>query len=209
MKATVLIALSFLLVISLGSCTKKTVDEYLLTEGEKSLIPFQGSETINYSLSGSDDLVSYKAGTPTSNIYEYSNDHTYINIWLLEQLSLEISNETGIITFYMQSASPNRPTEFRYNWDNEFDGFPSVGGTSWLPIDTTQTDTERIIGDLLIGDKTYHDVFVTDLTFPSSYNDTIFEGLAYPLNFYFSPNYGVVKMDFSDNTYWELENIEW
>jgi len=197
------------LVLILGSCTRKTVEEHLLTGEEKSLVPFQGGETINYMTSGNGNLMSYNAGTLNSTVFEYSNDHTYLDIWLLELLSLELNNETGVMTFVMQSSSPDRPTEFRYSWTNEYDDFPGVVGTCWLPIDTTQTDTERIIGDLIIGDKTYYDVFVADVSFPSSYQDSIFEGLAYPVNFYFSPNYGVIKMDFSDSTSWELESIEW
>lgn len=188
---------------------QKKIDEFLLSQEEKSLLPFQGGEVITYCKPNGTLANSYTANAPELTTIEGHSDHAQSDSWIVEQLRLELSNETGEMVFFIKSNKPDLSTQFNYMWGNHQEGFPDVFGSCLLPIDTTETDTERIIGDLLIGEKTYHDVFVADVNFPSSYNDTVFEGLAYPLNFYFSPNYGIIKMDFSDSTYWELESIEW
>ena len=152
---------------------KKTVDEYLLTEEERSLLPFQGGEVINYSKPNGTLAKSYTANAPELTTIEGHSDHAQSDSWLVEQLVSEMETNVGYILLILKSNKPQYSTQFMYQWRNDTLNFPGMFGTCWLPI------------------------------------DTIFEGLAYPLNFYFSPTYGVVKMNFSDSTYWELESIEW
>jgi hypothetical protein len=68
----------------------------------------------------------------------------------------------------------------------------------------TLGDTEVFYDSINTSIKTYYNIFSDTLT-----HTGMIEIDPYPVRCYYSTGYGVVKIDFSDSTSWELEHIEW
>jgi len=66
-------------------------------------------------------------------------------------------------------------------------------------------EQETIFDSIIINNVSYYDVYrdtvVSDGTIPTI--------TPYPVFFYYSIEYGLLKIYFSDDSYWELESIEW
>ncbi len=193
--------IAFLLPAS--GCKKKCKSyDILLTEQQKKQIPYEGREKIIFKHDTNELVLN---GTGRHDTIEkhlisgYSCD--YYN---KESVSLTFEGENMNLNFYMYARD-----KFNISLDDFSQNFHMLA-----TFHTDQTtgeffDYNKLIDSLIVNNSLYLNI----------YRDTF--GVSYPIDgedsdsiicatyIYYSTEYGVVKIDFSDSTSWELERIEW
>lgn len=184
-----------IIVISLSltflSCNKTGLQkEYLLTDEMKDQNPFMGGEKLYY-LSDSMEQVVFKVSARDNKVHEVPHGQR-TNMWdLYEVERMYISSDEGYYflwdmhynagyNFYIDFTYKNRGWSFTYD----------------LPL---SRENNNFVDSLFIQEQWYHNIFISE-------EDTI-GNKAYRL--YYSTDYGIIKVDFSDNSYLELEKIQW
>jgi hypothetical protein len=214
MKTLKPIVISLIVISVFSSCRDVPDKEFFLTEEQRSLLPYKGGETINFKPDVGEGVLSYTAEPP--HIFYSKSSGGYNPYYVFERMHQNLICDNSEIRLRLYSDIGSKSINnyspeatLYYSWKNDYEGFPGVFGFCWLPVEINEYDKNHIevIGDIELGGKLYHDVFVAGLFFPDEYGDTIFDGIAYPLNYYFSPGYGVIRMDFSDSTKWLLEEV--
>lgn len=195
----------FVLVVFV-SCREVSKTEYNISDKGKNLVPYSGGETLIYKLNGNDTIMEYTVVAPESFYFESASN--YSPIYAYEHLKQKLQSENSLITIHLVGGSNGIvPEKFDISWVNSFEGFPGVYCDLLFPLENYNNSAEEI-GILEVSGQEYDNVIATKLSFPYWYSDSTFTGLTYPSMFYFSPGYGIIRMDMSDSTYLELTGIE-
>ena len=191
LKLTFLISLTSVFFIS---CNKGGVTgEYLLTDEMKDQNPFNGGERLYFRsdsgelfiLSGTENRLNQTHEVPEGNDTRY--------YYLLETDLMRFSSENQVY-FWMEMYG-HLPPPPRYRIDFEY----SDKGREFefiLPLDI---NTTPFVDSIYIMNRWYYNVFIDE-------KEKI-DNKAFKL--YYSTQFGILKIDFSDGSAWELENIEW
>lgn len=195
------IVILLLILITTASC-KKPVEEYYLTAEEKAMIPLKGYETVTYN-SDSNSIEKLVADDRVDEIRKYYTDHTERNYILFERSYINFSNEKYTLRLFMSSYPfPPKSIAFSFGYNDRKNYFSSF----FEIID--KEDTTEFLDSLLINGSWIPDVYYDTMKYvhlePSP--DSL---LVFPVKSFYSKQYGVVKVDFSDGSSWELEKIEW
>jgi len=190
------VLLVFSLVSLCSSCLKDHLaGKFLLTDEIKSQNPFTGGEKLYY-ISDSSASYIFSIALRNDQIHEQpaginTNEYYLIEVDQTSTAHDSIINKPEL--FLEMAGRINRAPNFRIDFSF------STKGRSWsfdLPLSIERTP---FIDSLEIQGKWYYDVYQNEL-------DKL-DNRAYKL--YYSTKFGIVKIDFSDGSYWELEKIEW
>lgn len=187
-KILVCLLLCVVLTTYFGCYKKSPTASYLLTDEMKNQNPFYGGEKLHFI---SDSSVQYvlDGGERQNKVHEVSNgsDGGY---HLLEE---------NYISFFLTSHYRirmdmlGRSNEYKISFS-----YYNFGGIAYFDLPLSKENTQTV-DSLFVMDQWHYDVFVYEGE--NINNDT------YKL--YYSTDFGVVKIDFSDGSWWELEKIEW
>jgi hypothetical protein len=177
--------------------------EYLLTEEMKSTIPFHGNEKIVLK-DNLGNLVELNAGELEDNIFKDYLDSDEIKYSICEDYTIDLSNDSNTLYLSISSCLVPDPKNIWFNFCyNELTGrFRSSFGVLVEEI------PDLAIDSLMVNGKWFHQIYYDTMLytpgepFPS-------ELARYPVYSYYSTSLGVVKIDFSDGSSWELEEIKW
>lgn len=173
------------------SCRKTGIaNKYFLTDEMKSQNPFSGGEKLYY-VSDSAEQFILSGGERSNEILKVplGNDLSYYNLYEFYKIQFTSGVDFG---FYFDMHINRDPIFFiDFHCENKGKSFTFI-----LPL---SEDITPNIDSLQIQGQWYYNVFVAE--------EEKAVNRAYKL--YYSTKYGVVKIDFSDGSYWELEKIEW
>lgn len=193
--------LSFFVILS--SC-KKPVEEYYLPNELKSALPFKGYETITYTNSFSDNI-GLKAGERVDEIKKYYTNHTDSDYILSESCFINFSNEDYLLRFFMGSeVSIPKGIHFVFSYEKyNYDYFSSYFGV------LDKNDTINFLDSLFVNGSWLHEIYYDRMKYVLQSKPFPEDSLVFPVKSYYSKQKGIVRIDFSDSTSWELESIEW
>lgn len=196
-----LILTSIVLLVIPTSCNKgKLIGEYYLTDEMKLQIPFNGFEKISFTdnIGGKITLASGHRSRTITKVMECLNCKNY---YYFETAQICFSNDFYRINLSMEASTTNKffislafgETGFSYVFSNN------------LPLSKENLIKQEVFYDsITINNNIYYDVFGNPL-----HHTGIIPVTPYPVFCYYSIEYGVLKIDFSDSTNWQIESIEW
>ena len=190
-----------LLILLTTSCNKdRLIGEYYFTEEMYEQIPFEGNETLIFIDSDSSNIVLLggERMNQISKQYECINCSDY---YYFESAWISFTNDLYKLSLSMGASPINR---FSYGLTIGETGF-GCNYYNNLPLSKDNLYGNQMFYDsIIVNNSTYYNVFADTLT-----HTGIIPINPYPVFCYYSTEYGVIKIDFSDDTYWELKNIEW
>ena len=191
--------ISVVLFFAIYSCNRgRQIGEFYLSEEMKSQLPFNGNETIRFidendnifMLSGDGRITTFIEETECISCYDY---------YVFEKEWINFSDEAYEIRLKL-NASEQSYFNITYTIEGELFW---CGFTSPLSEENLK-DQESFIDSITINNRNYYEVYRDTMRYQGSLSIS-----PYPTFCYYSTEYGVLKIDFSDDSYWELENIEW
>ena len=194
-----MVGISFLL--PAPGCRKdcKSYD-ILLTEQQKKQIPFEGREKIIFK-HDTNELVLNGTGrhdTIEKNLVSgYSCD--YYN---KESVSLTFEGENISLNLYMYARD-----KFHIKVVDFSQGLSMHASMLTAQSTGELSEYEELIDSLTVNNSLYLNVYKDTVGVTYSFNTR--DSMIYATYIYYSTDFGVVKIDFSDGSAWELENIEW
>ena len=177
------------------------VSEQLLTDLQKSQNPFKGFEIITFN--SGDSIVEFTGTGRHNTIKEYDISTSYCNWGVIEYNDLTFVGEDHRL--YLDMVGPYVFNISLYELSTDFDVLTT------FHIDQTTgelSNYEELIDSLTINNSLYFKIYKNPMVDVSHPND-IPDSAKHAIYLYYSTDFGVVKIDFSDSTSWELENIEW
>lgn len=193
LKLGVLMLIGLLSICS--SCYKRGVAaEYLLTDEMKGQNPFSGYEMLYFISDSGEQFILHGTGRKNQ-VHEVpvGQDINYYNLIEVDLLSFNSDISEDHYGFRMDMTGNRNPRKYRIDFT-----YAERGMTAFFDLPMTKENTQYV-DSINIMEQWYYDVFINEV----EKNDD----RAYKL--YYSTEYGVVKIDFSDDSYWELEKIEW
>ncbi len=196
---TYLFLLLSLLIFS--SCSRgKLIEEYTFTEDMYSQIPFKGFENLKY-IDNYGDSVIVLGGARVNKINKVFDCVNCSDYYYFENDYIYFENDSCKIGLYMDAAPI-------YRFYIQF----TISGVYFdcdfqdnLPLSKYNLKMHEMFYDSIIVNNTiYHSVFGDTLV----HEGEIPLG-TYPVFCYYSTEYGIIKIDFSDNSSWELKSIVW
>jgi hypothetical protein len=176
--------------------------EKLLTEQQKKQIPFEGRERI-----------SFKNDT---NIFELNGTGRFDTIKKLHNSGYSCdyyTQEYDFLTFEGENINLNLLMTGRDIFNISLDDF-SQDFHMLASLRTDQStgellDYEELIDSLIVNNSLYLNIYkdTVDVSYPINGDDS--DSIILATYIYYSTDFGVVKIDFSDGSSWELEKIEW
>jgi hypothetical protein len=191
-KALGVLLLFGLLTTFFGCIKKSPTASYLLSDEMKSQNPFSGGEKLYFVTDSTDVIQCLFSGSERSNsVYEVSNgsDGGY-HLVEVDKMWFSAGHD---YSFSLNMEPINRDPLFQIHFSCNGKGMLA---NFELPLSKENTQTTDSI---YMMDKWLYDVFV--------YEKEKVDNMAYKM--YYSTELGVVKIDFSDGSFWELEKIEW
>jgi hypothetical protein len=192
-----------LILFTISSC-KKPVEEYYLPNELKLALPFKGYETITYT-SVINNSIELKADERIDEIKKYYTDHTDSEYILSESSSINFSNEDYLLKFFMGSeVSTPKGIYFIFSYKKyNYDYFSSYFGV------LDKNDTINFLDSLFVNGSWIPEIYCDSMKYVLLSKPFPEDSLVFPVKSYYSTKKGVVRIDFSDSTSWELESIEW
>ncbi len=189
--------LTVLIMIILTSCGK-LIDEFYLSEEMKAQIPFKGFETITF-IDDSCNIYVLSGGERFNQVIKQNECINCYDYYYIENESIEFNNEFYEIGLFSEASGSSR-FSIRFKIDNlTF----RCSFNSPLSQDNLR-ENEIFYDSLIVNNKTYYHIFSDTLS-----HTGIIEIDPYSVRCYYSTEYGVIKIAFSDSTSWQLESIEW
>jgi hypothetical protein len=198
-----LFLLFIFLIISCTSCLKdRLLGEYYLTEEMKAQIPYKGNETIIFK-SDSNNFIELVAGNRENEIAKryIGNQESDYELWEIDHICL--LNEYYNLSLWM-NADRYEPKGIAFDFEY-LNGKYFFSGNFGLFLNDSVT---TVLDSIYINGTWFHHIYYDTMTY---YHDQPFpESLEqYPIKSYYSKTFGVVKIDFSDGSTWELKEIVW
>ena len=180
------------------SCKGKLMGEFYLSSEMKAQIPFKGGETIYFTDSNGKPY-SLKAGEKCNEIFEYPMCNSCKDYSIYEREWIIFSDETYKLLIKTSSGTDLYSFSIGYSINSiGFDcSFHSPLSHDNLRINELYHDS------LVVSNKTYYNIFSDTLTHTGNIDID-----PYPVRCYYSTEFGVVKIGFSDGSAWKLESIE-
>lgn len=195
------IASVFLVLITLVSgCNKgKLLEEFTLTSEQRSQIPFNGFERISFI--GNNDSVFYLDGGDRINVITKSEECITCNDYYLSETDyINFVNQNCELRLIMTASYSYRLTISCIIDDNAFTGIFYNN----LPLSKEKLSGKEVFLDsLYVNSVMYYNVFGDTL----EKNEGIITIDSYPTFFFYSTEYGVLKVNFSDGSSWDLDQI--
>ena len=181
------------ILVFLSSCSKSGVaGEKFVTDEMKNQNPFNGGEML-YFVSDSSEHFIFQVAHRNSEIHNYplGNDIDYYYLVEIEKTTIASVSTENDYRFLMEANGLNKQYYISFSYENR-----GIGVTFNLPM---TKENSQYIDSVKVMEQWYHDVFIYEIQRK--------DNNAYKL--YYSTEFGVVKIDFSDDSYWELESVEW
>ncbi|MCF8349461.1 MAG: hypothetical protein K9G61_11670 [Bacteroidales bacterium] len=174
------------------SCKKDhLVGEYLLTDEMKAQNPYQKGDSFIL-ISNKGDTLSWFVKGRSNQIHEVLYSINANDYYLVEndKATIKLENNTEYVTFQLEMGGQLLyPPMFTINLHHS--QYAAVFSSD-LPLSKKYIP---YIDSLYVRHRWIKDVFV---------HETALEN-----TMYYSTQYGIVKIEFSDGSFWELESIEW
>ena len=202
-----------LLLLSLGGCYKAQVlGEYYLG-GYYFLNPYQGYEKLVYVTSDETDIEFYGEGRYSTIHKGYvsvnSNDHY---LWESDIVHFTTLDGQYKMHVYMQVARYESSNYLSIAWrDNHSDtaGYIRAGTGNNLPLSPDNLMPQnKFLDSLCIRENVYYDVYVDSAYARRGLLEPIDSSFVYPTIIYYNTTNGILKLDFNNNSTWELSHIE-
>lgn len=194
---------SVITILLVNSCQKdRLVGEYYLTPEMKNQIPFKGNEKIIFSCDSLNNLemTSTRRNDTIYKIYTDSYQSDYI---LCEHDNISIMSEKYSLNISIGTCDFDPPgVKFNFAY---LDG--NYHFQSYFP--SLYSDSSRYFLDsLLITGKWIYNIYYDTVAYfhTKPFPDDLPQ---YPVRSYYSTSFGVVKINFSDGSTWELKEIVW
>lgn len=188
-----------LLLLTVLSCSRgKEIDRFYISEEMKSDIPFQGRETISF-FGNDGDIVTFVGGYRISQEIEQTECISCYDYAVFEEELINFNNGLDEIRYTIQADIYSRLT-IRFSIGGHV--FNSGFYSPLSPYDLV--DSESFIDSLIINNSIYYNVYKDTMHTQESTTSN-----QYPVYSYYTKEYGIIKIDFSDSTYWELKEIRW
>jgi len=175
----------------LYSCQKDDkLGEYLLTDEIKAQNPYQEGDSFVL-ISNSGDTLSWYVKGRSDQIYEYYYDHTMAYYLVeIDKANIELENSDENVFFQLEMGGDLTPIhKLKLHLNN---GVIGSAFSFYLPLSKASS---CYIDSLFIRNRWIKDVFK---------HETVSENIMY-----YSTEFGILKIDFSDGSFWELESIHW
>jgi hypothetical protein len=179
-------------------------EEYLLTEEMRNTIPFTGKEKVSF-LFDNDTLVmisDFRINAQYRKSYGKHNQHYCV----VEINKIYFFGEMHHTYTYSISNGPDGQHQCELHIDWKYgQSYESSGAVYFkVPLSKkTLNSHQSYIDQLEVLGKVYTDV----------YCDTDVKGYSkidyYPTSFYYTKDFGIIRIDFADGRKWELIGIEW
>ena len=181
------------------SCNKgKEIGGFYLTEDMKSQIPFKGLETISF-IDSNGGIFIFSGGYRVTQEIEQTECNSCPDYYVFEEELINFNNGLDEIRLTIHATNESY-LNIRFSIDGQVFGF---GFFSPLSRDNLKYQ-EQFIDSITINNTVYTNVYKDTI-----YTKELMNNDQYPIYSYYSTEYGVLKIDFSDNSYWELNNIDW
>ena len=200
MKNFICALLTVLSILVIHSCGKKLLGEYYLNEESKNDIPFKGYEAITF-IDDNDNLFIFRGGVRNNRITENDECINCSDYYIFEREWINFSDGNDN-DFTLQVSSGIEENDFLFGINISGNGF-ICNLVSPLSKETLNHN-DMFYDSLVVSNKTYYNIFSDTLTHTGNIDID-----PYPVRCYYSTEFGIVKIDFSDGPAWELEKIEW
>ena len=181
----------------MSSCGK-LIDEFYLTDEMREQIPFNGFESIVFKDSDENIFV-LQGGDRFSRINKVNECINCKDYLYFEMETILFNDNTYEINFYSE-ASRKSQFSIRYKINNY-----TFRCSFNSPLSQNTLEENQIyIDSLSVNSQTYYNIFSDALSHTGSIPVD-----PYPERVYYSTDYGVVKIDYSDGSAWELLEVEW
>jgi hypothetical protein len=204
MKQLSIVLILITLIVAGFSCKKdKLLGEYHLTEELKSCNPFKGYETLRFQ--NERNMIELNGGDRINDVEKKYAYYPY-EYYLCEADYIVFSDSAYSMQITMQacySYPVAEGIEFRFNYLDSNYIF-----SSYYALLSNEYVT-KYYDSLLISGSWIHEVYYDTMKFIFYDKPFPYEDLKYLTKSYYSKTFGVVKLDFSDGSTWELEEIVW
>ena len=197
MNFRVFLRILIIAAIFMSSCGK-LIDEFYLTDEMREQIPFNGFESIVFQDSDENIFV-LQGGDRFSRINKVNECINCKDYHYFEMETILFNDNTYEINFYSE-ASRKSQFSIRYKINNY-----TFRCSFNSPLSQNTLEENQIyIDSLSVNSQTYYNIFSDALSHTGSIPVD-----PYPERVYYSTDYGVVKIDYSDGSAWELLEVEW
>lgn len=189
-----------ILAVLMVTACNKVIDEFYLSQEMRTQIPFEGYEQITFK-NDNGGLEILKAGNRINEIFETKEGNIF-NVYKYISEKEWIAFENGSSELFIRNSSSKAGNHLRLTFT--INGQSFVGSFySPLNAETLRFD-EQYHDSLLVNDVIYYNVFSDSLGYSITEPD-----LSHPKRIYYSTDYGVVRIEFTNGTSWDLKEIEW
>ncbi len=212
MKKLGLILLIFLIV----SCNKREMEgNYILTPAEKAYIPYKGGEKVVYRNADNGEEMVFNASELIDETYEVISN-TNSNNYYQYEIAYIVLNGAEVDLNYSINADYKRTlnkAQFAIEWfDMDVFYTTRIFGKNLVPFDSTDASYNLVYHETLdVYMEPYQDVYQGPFNFeyyPSGDTTPVPTGALYPIEYYYTQTYGVIKFMLSDSTTWELDRSD-
>ncbi len=176
-------------------CFKDKIDEErLLTDEMKSQNPYHKQDKLYFESNNAKEYI-LDVSFRTNEIFEYQNGNYATNYLVeLEKTSINSLDTSQQCGFWLEMVGYDRPPRLTLY----FDPPSKVGMTAYFDLPLNK-DRPEFVDSVYINEKWHYGVYVEE--------NAKVDSNAYRL--YYSTELGIIKIDFSDDSTWELKKIEW
>jgi len=196
--------LSVLILMQTLSCKKecRLMYEKLLTEQQKRQIPFVGRERICFN--NVTNVFDLNGAGRIDTIKKLNNSVYSCDYYTQEYDFLTFEGENINLNLFMTGRDI-----FNISLDDFSQDFHMLATLHTDQCTGELLDYEELIDSLTVNNTLYLNIYkdTVDVSYPIEGDDS--DSVILATYIYYSTEYGVVKIDFSDSTSWELDHIEW
>jgi hypothetical protein len=185
---------------------EKLVGEYYLSDEERAAVPFHGFETAAF-IHGIDDPISLTAGPRENQLIKSYIDREQTEYVVYEEDNITFTNDTFSLRYFLSNGGPGKSFAIVLKYKVGTDDV-SLQAFYNLPLSRENLSDKDIFSDsLLVNNKWYYEVFIDSMY---NFAQCPAPGIGiYATWCYYSPSDGMIKLDFSDGSTWELKEIVW
>lgn len=174
--------------------------ENLLTEKQKSQIPFNGNEKIIFH--DGQNLREYVGQEKIDSMYrQYPYTNESCSWYTEEHYRIIFKEEIGYLIFSLIANDDFliiiRESEYKF-----------LSSMNMDPLTGELSDFDKLMDSLSINNSLFYNIY-KDTLVETSYPNNIPDSIPHPLSLYYSTEFGIVRIDYSDGTVWELQEIIW
>jgi len=184
----------FGLVSLLTSCLKDKIDEKILLSNEiKSQNPYHEKDKL-YFVSDSVQVFVLEVSRRTSEFVEFQNGNYATNYLIeFEKTSIIALDTTQYFGFWLEMEGYSKPPKFKIQFS------PPAGEHLHAYFDLPLSyNNPKYTDSVYVSGKWFYNIYVEETEKIDSN----------PYRLYYSTEFGIIKIDFSDNRTWELEKVE-